>query len=370
MNAKKKIPTLTEMLRRLQDGEIKLPPVSIQGGIIKADAVGEVERLGDERAFVLADVSWGESGAKFFVECRTLWTPKAFREGVSVLKTSSMRDDYRPLLLMPYLRESQLAELEREGISGVDLCGNGLIMIPGSLAVFRTGQPNRFTTSAPIKNVYRKRSSLVGRCLLVRPTYPSVQEVCEEIRRRQLELALIRRKRLSLATVSKALKTMEQDLIITREAGIRLLQPGELLDRLAQNYTLPRALSHFRVKVDDDLSTIGQVLLTRAQENKLPIVATGMSSVKRYAVMERGEILSVYTTRPDLLLEDSLGRQTDRFPNLEVVVPDDDLVYFDARWEHGFPWASPIQVYLELMRGDKRDQETADQVRSLILQGV
>jgi hypothetical protein len=30
-------------------------------------------------------------------------------------------------------------------------------------------------------------------------------------------------------------------------------------------------------------------------------------------------------------------------------------------------WASPIQVYLELMTGDKRDRETAGQVKEVIL---
>jgi hypothetical protein len=39
---------------------------------------------------------------------------------------------------------------------------------------------------------------------------------------------------------------------------------------------------------------------------------------------------------------------------------EDETVYFDARQEKDFWWASPVQVYLELMAGDKRDQETAD----------
>ena len=45
-------------------------------------------------------------------------------------------------------------------------------------------------------------------------------------------------------------------------------------------------------------------------------------------------------------------------------------MYFDARRESGLVWASPVQTYLELNAGDKRDQETALQVRELILRGV
>ncbi|MFM7319404.1 MAG: hypothetical protein ACKO5E_20860, partial [bacterium] len=40
---------------------------------------------------------------------------------------------------------------------------------------------------------------------------------------------------------------------------------------------------------------------------------------------------------------------------------------FDARQDEGFLWASPVQTWLELMRGDKRDRETANQVKGRIL---
>jgi len=46
---------------------------------------------------------------------------------------------------------------------------------------------------------------------------------------------------------------------------------------------------------------------------------------------------------------------------------EDETVYFDARQEDNFWWASPVQVYLELMAGDKRDQESAEQLITLIL---
>jgi len=48
----------------------------------------------------------------------------------------------------------------------------------------------------------------------------------------------------------------------------------------------------------------------------------------------------------------------------------DETVYFDARQEEDFRWASPVQVYLELMAGDKRDRDTAEQVKSFLLKNV
>jgi hypothetical protein len=70
------------------------------------------------------------------------------------------------------------------------------------------------------------------------------------------------------------------------------------------------------------------------------------------------------------VLERLPGSQSDRFPNLELIETEDETVYFDARQEGSFWWASPVQVYLELMAGDKRDQETAEQVKTYILNSL
>jgi hypothetical protein len=50
-----------------------------------------------------------------------------------------------------------------------------------------------------------------------------------------------------------------------------------------------------------------------------------------------------------------------------VVETDEDIVYFDVRRKRGIPWASPVQTYLELMSGDKRDRETAAQLARELL---
>jgi hypothetical protein len=102
----------------------------------------------------------------------------------------------------------------------------------------------------------------------------------------------------------------------------------------------------------------------------VPVAATGLSSVSHYAVMQRDDILSVYCPRIAPMLEQLPGRADDRFPNFEVVETEAQPFYFDARSEDGFAWASPLQTYLELAAGDKRDRETAEQVRSYLLKSL
>jgi hypothetical protein len=274
------------------------------------------------------------------------------------------------MLVMPFISEPQLQELEREGISGIDLCGNGVVVVPGIFSIFRNGAKNRFSSSAPIKNIYRKNSSMVGRVFLALPGYGTVQEICSEINRRNLLVDRWDKRPMSLSTVSKSLKALEEDLIVERKDIIRLVQPDKLLEKLTENYAPPKIKERVRLKVPEGNGILWELLQKQSQELNLPLVATGPSSVSQYAVMQRGDVLSVYCPRLEMLLERLPGSQSDRFPNLELVETEDETVYFDARKEGNSWWASPVQVYLELMAGDKRDRETAEQVKSFILKNL
>jgi len=74
--------------------------------------------------------------------------------------------------------------------------------------------------------------------------------------------------------------------------------------------------------------------------------------------------------RPTSAAQLDIGRRrkpTSRFVNLEIRATEDPLVFFDVRIKDGLPCASPVQVYIEYAAGDKRDQETAVQVRERLL---
>jgi len=361
MDRIRKLPKEKEMMELLRSGKVSLPPLAFR-------FLKDKPKAGGSRRFdALVEASWREFTARFVMECKALSTPKAFQDGLNLLKTSSLPKGYLPMLFLPFLGERQLQQLELEGISGIDMCGNGVVAAPGSFAVFRSGEKNRFSSSAPIKNIYRKNSSMVGRVLLVRSGYETVQEICAEINRRNMLVTLWNNRPMSLSTVSKSLKTLEEDLIVERKGIIRLLQPEKLLEKLNENYVPPEIKERVRLKVPEGSGTIRELLLKLSREMSVPLVAKGTSSVAQFAVMQRGDVLTVYCPRLEMLLDRLRATQTDRFPNLELLETEDETVYFDARRQGDLWWASPVQVYLELMAGDKRDQETAEQVKSYIL---
>ena len=361
MTETKKTPSERQMLVRLSSGEVDFTP-------LKFTTVSEGSP--SDPIDLIWNGKWAGQQALFAVECKSASSPRAVRDATAQVRRyveANRERDYLPLIVVPFLDEQRLKELEQEGVSGVDLCGNGVVVVPNKFAIYRTGSPNLFRSSAPIKNIYRRNSSIVGRVFLTRPRYGAVSEIQTEIERRSLSIY----QPLSLATISKALKGLEEDLIVNRgDTGISLIQPDKLLQKLAANFTWEKARPSIRARIQAEQDHLPDILVKTADALSLPLVATGTASVSKYAVMQRGPVLSVYCSEPEALLKRVGGTSTDRFPNVEVIEAKEPFFYFDARTERDFRWASPVQVYLELMAGDKRDRETAEQVKNVILSNV
>jgi hypothetical protein len=360
----RKTPTQKEVLDRIKNGSLRLSPLSIR-------LEKELTNLRDRRLDAIVDLEWQGQSVKCAVEIKTISNPRAIRDAASQIKEAAAQLNLVPLIIVPFLSDEELQELERKQISGIDLCGNGIVVVPSRLTVYRTGAPNNFRRPAAIVNIYRRNTSVVGRVFLARASYQSVTEILNEIEKRTVFpwWTSIR-----LSTVSKALKSLEEDLIVAREDNlIRLLQAEKLLDKLSESYAPlrvwppPEKAPSIKLRVPLEQEELLSLLSGISATEGIPIVGTGLSSTWLYATMQRGPMLSVYCPFVPMLVGPVKGEETDRFPNLEIIEVSEQFVYFDSREKAGFRWASPVQTYLELMSGDKRDRETAEQVKAQIL---
>lgn len=350
-----------DIIERLKKGDIQLPPLQFEP--FSADGM-KFDFVFD----ALLKVKWDKAEEKFVAEAKALSTPKSIMDAVWTVKVLSEKMKLNPLVVVPYLSVEAMKILDREGVSGIDLCGNGLIIVAGKFYYSKQGNKNLFPNAAPIKNIYSKNSSLVGRLFLVHPEFNKVGEVLEGISRRMLPA--FKENSLSLSTVSKCLKSMEQDLIAGRDDRlIKLLQPDKLLEKLAGNYVSPRFIEIINWEIPASSNVLE--VLSNVFKQDVPAVVAGVSSATRYSTMQGAEAISVYSTDPDALLNGLPGKRNDRFPNLSFIRTDDMTAYFDYRTvNNGIKWASPVQTCLELMSGDKRDQETALQVKEYILTAI
>jgi hypothetical protein len=346
------LPTEEELETRLRRGEIVFPPLSL---IWTASPAKEIDGI--------LRITWKDQTVPFAVQCKRATNPKSLADAAEKSRQRAGATKMQPLIVVPFLDEEALDTLEAKEVSGIDQCGNGLVIAPGEWFIRRAGSPNLFRPDGVIKNVYRNTSSVVARLFLAKPAFDSVQEALEEIRRRG--------GRVTLPTVSKVCKELENDLVIERSRGgvtkLRLIQPEKLLAELAANFSSPTVSRRVTGKLRGiEAAELRKFLKEWAEKSDNQVVLSGASSVSAYAVMARSGVEEYYCSDVFGAVR-ALGerfQETDRFAAVSFLETRDDTVYFDCRDNLT---ASPVQTFLELSSGDKRDQETADQVRKLVL---
>jgi len=356
--------TEEKILRALAEGKVDLPPLAVS--LIERKPQPRVLARDPYRPDALIGVAWGRRRWRFLAELKTTATPLAFEAALGAVRPAATKTQLNPMVVVPYLSAENLTRLEEAGVSGLDLCGNGVIAVPGEVLVVRTGQPNRFPRSEPIRNVYRGDSSLVGRVFLAKPIYRAVGQIVTAIQERGGSI--------TFATVSKVLKTLQADLIVGRSSDqITLLQAGKLLDQLATNYRPPKVVERWVGKVTVAERELPKALAEAARRIGSRLLLTGAASASRYSVLGREPVLVVYCTVAPREVLSAMGtkfEETDRFPNVDLTCTNDGPPYFESASQDGVEYASPVQAYLELMSGDKRQRETAEQVRQYVLTRV
>ncbi len=314
------------------------------------------------------NVVWGNERFEFAAEANARNTPRALEQAIGQSRRWALASGRLPMVIVPFLAEKRIEQLAEEGVSGLDLCGNGLLIAAGRLLIQRTGQPNRYPESRPARFAYRGATSLVPRVFLRRARFDSVGQIREEIEAAGGNVVL--------STVSKALARMADDFIIDRSANrIEVIQPDKLLDALLEDFMAPKAERVVQLKTPLVLDEIFRRVSSETDSTLRPrMVLSGASSQDRYAAGLRADAPVVYTQ--DLgEMRKRLGDAwvaVDRFANLTVIETRDPTAYFDARAsENGVTFASPVQSYLELASGgDKRDFELAQQIRVGVLEAL
>lgn len=349
-----------EILKDIKEGKFSFPPLQFR-------LIGTELRSSNTTCDALLEANWLAFDVKFAAEIRRYSSDKILFEAVRQAYYVANQFDAHPLVITPWLSPEQLESLERERISAIDLSGNGIVIVPGKILIARSGKPNLFPDSRTVKNVYDGVTSLVARALLCKPDYSSVNELLNEIHSRA---GLI-----TQSTVSKALKQLEEDIVVSRDKGkIKLLQAEKLMTRLAANFQGPDLLDSVSGKLEINSGGVAQFVTSLGSRHpSSQLVVSGRSSVSKYAVMGREPIVEFYC-QDDLegVIETIIPHfdLMSRFPNVRIFLVKDPTVLFDSRLEDGIRWASPVQSYLELMIGDKREKETAEQVRKYILEKV
>lgn len=298
------------------------------------------------RPDALIQVRWQGKDVSFIAELKSRSSPQMAQQAIWQLKNFS-NENNNLLLIVPYLSNAISEMITKEKISAIDLNGNYFIQTQGLLAI-RLDKENRYKESKAIKKIFSGNSSLVGRLFLKgQNTFNSLNQICQAISKLDGDL--------TVSTISKVLKGLEEELIVQKESKqIKLIQPAKLLEKLKNEYSPPKIQETLKLNVPDPLKILRDYLPNRNW------TLTGESSASRYSVTTPPKILSAYVTE----FKDWDKYVDERFYNLVLKKTGNRFVYFDVQKDN---YSSKLQCYLELSQLDKREREIAQSIQEDIL---
>lgn len=355
--------------------ELKSKPRQIGPVTVSVVAEHPVAKIAKEsfQADLLLQVTYDNNSVRFVASTKTTSSRRTIKDACVQAISHSSVYNAPPMIIVPFLDQDQLMEINDAfpPVSAFDLCGNALIRVPGKLFVFASGKPNSFPDSRSIKNIYQGTSSLVARLLLTQPCQKSVSAF-----QRQIEKL---GGKISLSAVSKVLSQLKENLIVTsKNSELRLFDPLMLLTNLLNSYSAPPISAEKSIKLNGSLATrdaIPGILTATALKLKYKFCLTGASSFPCFGVGAVEPMLTFYSSGDiaELLKTASESgeitwQEDEIFPNARIIQTDDPSVFFDSRPFMNALAASPTQCYLELRKGDKRQQDGAEQVKRYILQ--
>ncbi|MFK7602662.1 hypothetical protein ACI3L1_10660 [Deinococcus sp. SM5_A1] len=346
-----------------QDLQVKSP--------LQLEWLGSEMQLGlEQRADARIRLSFRGESKTFIVNYTKRWTAVAIEAAIrQVKKTAELNPSDLPLVVLPYMSDDAFHLLAESEVSGLDVVGNGLIAAGDWLMLF-SGTPNPYKNPQLVKSPYSGKSALVARTLLACPVVPTAEALRAEIQQRGGNV--------SQPVVSRALKAFREDLIVGSRAGhgIVLLQPEKLLDRLTEQWKSTvekwRAGGNTVVwsgRVEGSPTEVLPRMFQQPRIKRHEAIMTGLTSTVQRTHLTVEATQYLYSEAVGPLLDDVQATSTRRFPNLEIWLPPDEAVFFDAVTdEHRVEWASPLQTYLELVTGDARLQQTAVEFRTALLE--
>lgn len=299
------------------------------------------------------------------IEIKTLATPKAVSLACQILRAAAAEGAV-PILVAPFIGEKQAAMLAEAGIGWADLSGNMVLKAPG-IYIERVGKPNLFPSSAAPRNVFRGTASLVSRALLLnREGFKTLSEMADFINGRNGSI--------TIPTISKALKVLEEELLIRQERGrIRMIQPEKLLERLTQGYTA----EFEQMKEREWAFTIdgnNPEWWTYLRNKGVEFVFCGFYAARQKGLAETTEIVAFVesmdrATRafesPGDGLQWGAVRSDSEFGQLYLIEPSEPGVWFN--YDKNSRMVDDLELYLEMMASSPRGPKIAEMLRPRIL---
>jgi hypothetical protein len=258
------------------------------------------------------------------------------------------------VFMAPYISEYTADLCAGEGAGYADFSGNCRLAF-GQVFIEQTGRANKFIERAA-GSLYSRKATRVLRVLLVGARKPW----------RMADLAA--EADVSLGHAAKVKKLLNHHGWIREEpGGFVLRNPEALLRDWAQNYRYRKNRVHefySPASIPEIEYGLGEV----CAEKGIRYALAGFSAAARLAFMVKYQrVMGFVEGRVDDVASAMSLKRVPTGPNVFLMIPYDEGVFYDAREVDSIQIASPIQVYLDLASYRGRGEEAAEAVLEQVI---
>ena len=305
--------------------------------------------LGDFRPDLLLEVTVRNRRRRVVVEVKSPAEPRQVRYAIQQLKEYlSQFENAYGVVGAPYISNDAARICRENGVGYMDFAGNCFLNFE-QVYIERKDFPNLNVEKRPLRSLFTPKSSRILRVMLSNPKRAwQVQEIAKEAK-------------VSMGLTFKV-KQRLFDLEYAKEKGrkISLNQPMALLKKWAENYSFRKnkIYDYFGV---GELKELERNIAEYCRRKEIPYALTLFSGAARVAPFARYNRGFVYVGRRIQEVTKSVGlKEVSSGPNLTILEPYDEGVFYGGREMEGLSIAGDIQLYLDLAGYKGRGEESAD----------
>jgi len=284
--------------------------------------------------------------------------PKQIRErGLQLLEMTKQGKKGYPVIIAPYVSDLGKEVCKKMGIGFLDLSGNAYLDF-NSFYLEIEGKLSKFKSPDKLTGLFNSKGERVIRFYLLQEN----DGRAVNYRRIAKEVSV------SIGQVSKVNKRLDElGLWIEGPEGTKTLDRAKLLDLWRDNYRFERnrVLSFYSMKQIPDIE---KQITDFCSANGIRYAFTLFSGSNRLAPFTRFNVATAYFSGDiEKIKRDLELKEVPSGPNLQIMAPYDEGVYYKTREVDTTVVANPIQIYLDLYNYKGRGREQAEFLRERII---
>jgi len=319
--------------------------------------VSDIHREPETRVDCIADIRVDDHPYRLAFEAKSEGQPRFARDAVNQLlvATAVARDVY-PVFVAPYISPAAAKICREKNVGYLDQAGNCRLVFD-RIFILREGRANPFKVSRSLKTIYQPVSSRVLRVLLCDP-------------KRNWKLVDLQKEAgVSLGQVYNVKEALlNREWVSEAEEGIRLTAPAQLLDDWAKTYSF-RKNEVFDFYSLESVVEVEAKLAEVCRGEQIQYGLTSFSAAARLAPSVRYKRAFAYVSGDINRVSAMLNlKPVTSGPNVTVLKPYDQGVFYGMKQNEGTNLVSSVQVYLDLKSYHGRGEEAAEEIRKQVLE--